>query len=1086
MRPTDPVVLRQLSCARRPLAVVVAGGLATSLLVLAQAFALADVVVSAVEGGDLVRAVVVLGLLTLARSLTSAVTDVAAARAAGLVGRSLRERLVRAVLSGKGPATEGEAAALATRGVAAAEPYLTRYVPALVLAGVLPPLTVATLATQDLQSAVIVLATLPLVPVFGALVGLATRDRAEAQWRAMASLSGHFLDVVRGLPTLVAFRRARAQSAVIGSVTHRYRRETLATLRVAFASSAVLETVATLSVALVAVVVGTRLAGGGLDLHTALVVLLLAPEAYWPLRRVGAEFHAAGEGLATFERLAGAGDEEPGEHAAQVVAPLPLAVHRLTVRYDGRTVPAVEDLDLVVPERGVTALVGPSGCGKSTVLAVLAGLVEPTSGAVTSGVPLSSPEWQRHVAWLPQRPSFVAGSVADNLRLAAPLATDRRLWDALHTVSLADRVRAAGGLESPVGEDGLRLSAGERARLALARVVLSDRPLVLLDEPTAHVDPATEAVLADMVRALGRDRSVVVVAHRPALVDPADHVVHLPGPDVVTPPPTTAPQRSAPRAARPDGVPSAGPRAGFVLATALGVLASLCGVALTATAGWLIVQASSHPPVLTMLVAIVGVRTFGLGRPVLRYAERLRSHDAALRLLAERRVRVYDAVVPLVPGRLGRRRGDVLAGIVDDVDSVLDRELRVRLPLRVLVAVAVVAAVGAGLVLPVAGVAVGAGTLLAGLAAYLVARQGCLAPEQDSVAARAELSAVVAQAAHLAQELRLWQAEHLVADPAAALARRLARAGVRAATWVAAGRALVLLGAGAAVGVVALAGAPAVAAGTLSAPLLALLVLLPVALTDVVLPAVDAGALVGRVRSAAARLEELEHRTPAVEEPERPAAAPASRRVTGEDLTLGWDGRPVLAGLDLCLREGERVALVGPSGCGKSTLAAALVRFVDPLDGSLHLGGTPLETLALDDVRREVGLVDDDPHVFASTLAENVRLARPDAADDEVDRALRAARLGPWLDTLPDGLGTWVGDGHAAVSGGERARLGLARSLLLDQRVLVLDEPVAHLDRGTAELLADDLLDAASGRTVLWVTHDEVGLDRVDRVVRVG
>ncbi len=1087
MRPTDPALRRQLAGARRPLTVVVASGLVTSLLVLAQAFALADVVVAAVRGDGLVRAVVVLGAVVAVRALTSAVSEVAAAHAAGLVGQSLRERLVRAVLAGRGPSTEGEAAALATRGVTAAEPYLTRYVPALVLAAVLPPLTVVALATQDLTSAVIVLATLPLVPVFGALVGLATRDRAESQWRAMASLSGHFLDIMRGLPTLVAFRRARAQSAVIGAVTHRYRRATLATLRIAFASSAVLELIATLSVALVAVVVGTRLAGGGLDLRTALVVLLLAPEAYWPLRRVGAEFHAAAEGIATFERLA---DLEAAEVEDEEPVHLPLAVRGLTVRYDDRVVPAVEDVDLVVPERGVTALVGPSGCGKSTVLAVLAGLVEPSSGTVlTGGVEgadvagsLGGRAWQEQVAWLPQRPSFVAGTVAENLRLAAPDADDARLWEALRTVALADRVRVAGGLDATVAEDGLSLSAGERARLALARVVLADRPLVLLDEPAAHVDPATEAVLADVVRTLGRDRSVVVVAHRPALVDVADHVVRLPGRRVVTTPPSTAPSA---RAARADGGSSAGPRAGFVLATVLGVLASSCGVALTATAGWLIVKASEHPAVLTMLVAIVGVRAFGIGRPVFRYAERLRSHDAALRLLAERRVRVYDAVVPLTPGRLGRQRGDVLSGIVDDVDSLLDRELRVRLPLRVLAVVGLVATSVAALLLPVAGVAVGA-ALLAGVAAHLLVRWGCLAPERESVTARAELSAVVAQAAHLAPELRMWQADDVVLGPVARLARRLARASSRSAAWTAAARALVLLAGTAAVVAVAALGSRAVTEGTLSGPVLALLVLLPVALVDVVLPAVDAGALVGRVRSAAARLDELEHIAPAVTDPSDPVPANGSRRLEAVGLDLGWEGRTVLGGLDLRLEEGERVAVVGPSGCGKSTLAAALVRFVDPLRGTITLGDTPLVELALDDVRGDVGLVDDDPHVFSSTLAENVRLARPDADDTEVEAALRRARLGPWLDTLPEGLGTWVGDGHAAVSGGERARLGLARSLLLDQPVLVLDEPVAHLDRATAEQLSADLVDGADGRTLLWISHDDVGLERMDRVVRLG
>ncbi len=281
--------------------------MAGSLLVIAQAFAVTGLVLAVLDDGDVrLWGLAVLAVLG-ARAATGWLSDVLAARAAAVVATHLRSRVVAAILARRAagrpaPAT-GELSVLATRGVSAAEPYLTRYVPAAVLACVLPLLTVVAIATQDLLSALIVVLTLPLVPVFGALVGLATRDRAQTQWRAMAALSGHFLDVMRGLPTLVAHRRARAQARRIGEITDRYRRASLDTLRLAFASSAVLELVATLSVALVAVTVGVRLAEGGLDLRTGLVVLLLAPEAYWPLRRVGAEFHAAAEGVATFEAV---------------------------------------------------------------------------------------------------------------------------------------------------------------------------------------------------------------------------------------------------------------------------------------------------------------------------------------------------------------------------------------------------------------------------------------------------------------------------------------------------------------------------------------------------------------------------------------------------------------------------------------------------------------------------------------------------------------------------------------------------------------------------------------------------------------
>jgi ATP-binding cassette subfamily C protein CydCD len=1088
--------------ARGALVGVVAAGVVGALLVVAQAFAVTGLVVAAVEGRFSPGwAAAVAGLLA-ARGLVGWVSDAAAARAAAAVGSDVRRRLTASVLARPGRDSSADAV-LVTRGVAALEPYLTRYLPALVLAAVLPGLTVLAMLSQDWIAALVVVCTLPLVPVFGALVGLATRDHAQRQWRALSSLSGHFLDVVRGLPTLVAFRRARAQSARIAEVTDAYRRSTLQTLRVAFLSSGVLELVATISVALVAVVVGLRLAEGGLDLRTALVVLLLAPEAYWPLRRVGAEFHAAAEGVAVVEQVSAlldapvagrrvsAAPAGRGASAASHETPArrgPLTAHDLTVVRPGRTTPVLDALSLTIEPTGVTALTGPSGCGKSTLLAVLAGLLEPTSGEVE--VPPAA-----DVAWLPQRPGFVEGTVADNLRLADPHASEARLWAALEQVALAERVRALPeGLDTPVGEDAARFSAGERARLAMARAVVSDRPWVLLDEPTAHLDPVTTRVLTDIIAELGRTRGVVVVAHDPAVVAVADRELRLPARGagrvaqdarerVVGPRP--APRPESRRSDVAEGVGGSTPGTttgrGLALATLLGTLASLAGVALTATAGWLIVQSSTHPPVLTLMVAIVGVRTFGLARPVLRYAERLRSHDTVLRLLASRRVAVYDALVPLVPGRLDRRRGDLLTALVDDVDAGLDRELRVRMPVRTAVAVlAVAAAVTTAWAAPA-----GLGVALVGLggaAAYLLARAGAARAEREQVALRARLAERVVATTRLAEELTMWQAVDRAVAGVGETSDALGASSRRSARWLGAARALVLAATG--LGVVAV--AALVGPGAVGAPVLALLLLVPLALADVVLPLADAGALSARTAAAAARVDALlagaaGPADPA--EPVRPSAA-AGSAVALDDVGAGWGAAPAFEGLDLRLEDGGRVALVGPSGCGKSTVAALLLRFLQAREGTVALGGVPLPALAADDVRRRVGLVDDEPHLFATTLVENVRLARPEAADHEVEAALRRACLGEWLDQLPEGLGTWLGEGHDDVSGGERARIAIARSLLADQPVLVLDEPTAHLDEATAQDLAEEVL-GDPGRSVLWITHGTAGLDLVQEVVEM-
>ena len=442
---------------------------------------------------------------------------------------------------------------------------------------------------------------------------------------------------------------------------------------------------------------------------------------------------------------------------------------------------------------------------------------------------------------------------------------------------------------------------------------------------------------------------------------------------------------------------------------------------------------------------------------------------------------MYDALVPLVPGRLGPRRGDVLTSVVDDVDALVDQQLRVRQPLWTAGLVGAGATVFAALVTPVAGLVV-AGSLSVAAVSALVARWQAERAEPVFVQGRAELSARVEDLVAGIRQLVAWQAvpEALAAVDGAGL--KMGNASRRSARGLGAGRALAGLGCG--LGLVAM--ARVVPEGSTSAAMLALLLLLPLALADAVLPVVDAGTIAVRTRFATRRLAALTGASPVVTDPEVPTALPSGRpTLEVRDVTAGWAEEDAVRDLSATLSPGQRLGLVGPSGSGKSTVAALLIRFLDPRRGALLLSGVDLRALALDDVRRDVGLVDDDPYVFASTLAENVRLARPAAEDADVAAALRAAQLGPWLDGLPDGLLTLVGEGHHQVSGGERARLGIARAILADQPILVLDEPTAHLDTSTAQAVADDLLTASSGRSVLWITHGTVGLEAMDQVIRL-
>lgn len=1109
MKPFDPAFVPHLAPAKRPLALGLAAGTAQGLLAVAQAFAIGTLVVRLVtDSGDWHSPALWLVAIVVARSGAGWVVDTAGARAATLVSSVLRRRLLASAaqidpleLSGR---RTGELTTLATRGTSAIEPYLTRYLPSLVLAVVLPIATLTAVFALDWIAGLIIVLTLPLVPVFAILIGQNTQSAAERQWREMGALAGHFLDVVRGLPTLVAHRRATAQSRTIREVTHRHRRATLETLKIAFASSVALELIATISVALVAVVVGLRLARDGIDFETALIVLLLAPEAYWPLRRVGAEFHAAAEGTATFASATALLAEAGRSPASAKTTLRPAVTPRITLNavgltYPGRTQAALAPTTAVLPQSGIVAITGPSGAGKSTLLALVAGELTPTAGQITlDDVPLTDVDlntWRTQVATAPQRPWLSAGTVAENLRQGRSDATDDELMSALAAVDLDDVVRGLDlGLETPLSEDGAGLSAGQRARLALARVVLSERPVVLLDEPSAHLDAVTEAVLIGTLRLLSQDRLVVVVAHRQAVVDAADQVLDviapaepaLTTPDVdatvdgsLQAPETSVRGRVATSSTATDLVPS---RFGVRTGALLGALSVLSGVALTATAAWLITRASEHPPVMMLMVAIVGVRTFGLGRPVFRYAERLVSHDAAFRDLAERRARIYDSLVPLVPGRLGVRRGDILASVVDDVDSLVDEQLRVRQPRSTALIVSVVAVLFASVFHLLAGV-VTLLVCLAGLAAFLLTRRGVALAEEEFVSARADLSTATEGWFSSVRQYVAWGVTGRALDTATVASTRLGRAAGASAYATALGRALIVISTGAGLIATAFVMESALAAGDVSPAMAALLVMLPLALADALLPLVDAAAVEVRTQAAHSRLNALDRMAPAVDPGSGSVTEVAVHpRLALEDVSAGWGEGSAFTGLCLDLAPGRRVGLVGPSGSGKSTVAALLLRFLDPMHGRLSVDDTDGQTVRPDALRERVGLVDDDPYVFSSSVIENVRLARPAASDAAVIAALHRAHLGSWLGQLPQREHTLIGEGNAHVSGGERARLALARALLAEQPVLVLDEPTAHLDAATAREVSAELL-ADEGRTVLWITHGTVGLDLMDEVV---
>ena len=534
MKPLDPRLVRYATATRTFLIVSVVLGTASAGLLIAQATLLASAIAGVVADGDFDVGAELIGLaaVTLGRAGIAWAQDTIAHRTGATVISTLRRALLAHTIDmGPGRLDTGELTTLATRGVDALTGYFARYLPQLVLAAVVPALIGARLLLADWLTAVVLVVTVPLIPIFMALVGWYTESRTKRQYDALSRLSGHFLDVVAGLPTLMVFGRAKTQVETVRRITGEYRRTTMGVLRAAFLSSLVLELLATLSVALVAVSIGLRLVEGELTLETGLLVLILAPEVYLPLRLVGAQFHASTEGLEAANKVFAVLETPLPEKGTRTEVPIgALTLENVTVHYPGRPDPALDRVSLVVRRGTVTALTGPSGTGKSTLLAVLLGFVTPDRGAVRVGdvdlAELDPDAWRSQVAWVPQRPTLVAGTIADNIRLGRAEATDAEVARAAADAELADVIAARpDGLDTLLGEDGAGLSAGERQRVGLARAFLRDAPIVLLDEPTANLDGNREQRVLAGLRRLLAGRTAVLVAHRPALLALADHVV---------------------------------------------------------------------------------------------------------------------------------------------------------------------------------------------------------------------------------------------------------------------------------------------------------------------------------------------------------------------------------------------------------------------------------------------------------------------------------------------------------------------------------------------------------------------------------
>jgi ATP-binding cassette subfamily C protein CydCD len=1091
---------------------VVAAVQAVGLVLVADA--LARGVVRAMAGEDL-HGPLLTGLVgVLCQAAAAWAGKASGARSSAGAKTGMRRRFIARVFAGGGRdvrGTDGSLALLATRSLDEIDDYFTAVIPALTAGAVVPLVVGARILWSDWVSALIIVLTLPLVPLFMILIGQYTEERVEDATRALDRLSGHLVELARGVPVLVGLGRLRAQTDALREVSERYRDTTMTTLRVAFLSALALELIATLSVAVVAVFVGVRLVYGNMSLEDGLLALILAPEAYLPLRRLGAAFHSTENGLAAHDRI----DAVIGAPvaAALVREGTGVRVRGLTLRY-GTDAPAVlADASAHLGDGGLTAVTGASGAGKSSLLELLAGLLRSGDGTVVNG----SLEAPGPVAYAPQSPRTVARTVADEIAL--------RLPEALRDADAADPGRRAAverclrfaQLNVDPDFPCAALSPGQQRRLSLARVrasVLAGARLVLVDEPTAHLDETTAAGVRAGLQEISREVLVLAATHDGQLVRSADRVVRVAdgrieeqatgtvAHDGLASAGTSAREHEHARLSTPAAV--AAPTTGtlvrrlvravhpfsrkFLVAVLFGVLSTAAGAALTGVSAWLIVRASAQPPIMYLLVAIVGVRFFGLSRSVFAYAQRLWLHDAVLDSLTRLRTRLWDGLARRgTADRRIARGGGALRALIADVDDIRDLVPRVVLPPLVAVIVGTVAVIALFVVHPAAGWTMVAALLVALVPASALAlaadrragvvrveaRGRVLAGVEALLAARDDLSpdgAWRAPAARLAAEDERASASERRALRATGLGESV----VVAATTAAALVILLLLG-------------PATGAGDLSGEMLAVAVLLPLGLTDALLDSLSAVQQWPALRRVLSGVDDLDDdrvegdRGDDERGDDTAAAVTAIRSLAVEDLTLRWPGAatPTIDGLSADFPLPGLTLVTGPSGSGKTTLVSALLRFLDAEAGQVRLNGEDAATLTPDDVAGRIAWCPQEAHVFDSTLRGNLLISRDRAdapTDAELERALEQAGLD---DLLRDrGLDARVGASGSSLSGGQRQRLAVARTLLVGADAVILDEPTAHLDEETAHALVRDLDGALAAVGILVVTHDE-GLVRL-------
>jgi ATP-binding cassette subfamily C protein CydCD len=1056
----------------------------------------------------------------------------------------------------------GELTAIAVAGIEALDAYFSQYLPQLALSALIPLSILIFVFPLDPLTGLILFLTAPLIPIFMILIGKAAEVLNRRQFETLSRLSAHFLDTLQGLTTLKLFGRSKSHASTIEQASEQFRETTMNVLRVTFLSALVLELVATLSTAVIAVEIGLRLLYFRMTFEQAFFLLILAPEFYIPLRMLGFRFHAGMNGTTAARKifaildLPTVRDPTPDlKYYKPIVTSnkkIQIEFSGLSFTYPDETVPVLRDINLRIESGQHIALVGPSGSGKSTLAHILLRFISPSGGVIwVDGQRLekiSIPDLRQKIAWVPQKPFIFNTSLADNIRLGQPGADMDAVKAAAQDADLQEFIESLpGGYETIAGEAGSRLSSGEAQRLALARAFLKDAPILILDEPTSSLDPAAEAKLEQSIRKITQERTVITIAHRLNTIFRADKIVVLKNGRIVEQGTHTelltengvyaqmVPEvnfkisidqkpliergnvQSENTSLQPTNVQPSnlhktntifrllgflkGSWGRVALSVLIGASTIVSSLGLIGTSAWLISAAALHPSIAELQVAIVGVRFFGISRGVLRYFERLVSHDISFRLLSRLRTWFYRAIEPLAPARLMQyRSGDLLSRVVADVDTLENFYIRVVSPTLVAVIVSFGAVVYIGqfdgrlgwvLLAFLCGLGVGVPLLI-----HFVSRK----PGRNLVACRANLHVQLVDGIQGLADL-------IAFGRGADTKQQIDKLGKiygctqKHMAWITgfhSGLSLLLTNLG--MWSVLTLGITGVNAGRIPGIMLAALTMIALVSFEGVLSLPLAAQMLGEVTESAIRLFAVVERKPEIESNGEGGLDNARGTVEGvspsiikfSDLSFTYPGShaPVLRNIHFSLAEGQSLAIVGPSGSGKSTLAHLLLRFWEYPTGEISLNDRSIRAYAPAEVRSHFAVIPQQPYFFNTSIHENLSLARQGISQAEIESGARKAKIHDFITRLPKGYDTYVSESGLRLSGGERQRLAIARALLVDAPILILDEPTANLDPITEKQVLETIFSLMGGRTrvghrrsTILITHRLVGLENVDEII---